>query len=505
MMLLKPVDWLLDRITMYRLVLYYLIALLAVAAGLGALGVIGYNPLAIVLSSLYLIVVCMVSNAVFAYAFETPANVESSIITALILALIITPLSSTHNVLFLTAAGGLAIASKYILAIHKKHIFNPAAVAVLLTSLGAGETASWWIGNVYLLPFVVVGGLLVARKIRRMQITLLFFAVATAVTVGLHLGGGTDALTAVRNLLIHSSLWFMGFVMLTEPLTTPPTTPGRRWYAALTGALFPPQMHLFGVYATPELALSIGNVFSYAISPKRKLLPRLLRREQLAPDIADIVTTREPAYAYQPGKYVELTFAHDHADSRGNRRYLTLASSPTEDTLRFGMKFPPGGSSFKRALLAADDRARLAVSAPAGEFVLPKDPGRKLAFIAGGIGITPYRSMVRYLLDTAQPRDITLLYAAATPESFVYTDVFAAAARRFGMHTVYAAGRAPAGWQGHHGRITAELIAAVIPDYPERLFYLSGPLGMVTAVKQALRELGVPARHIKTDYFPGYA
>lgn len=490
---------------MYRLVLYYLIILVLAAAGLGAFGYLGYNPAAILLSALYLVVICGVTNAVFARVFDTPANFESSYITALILALIITPLANTHNLQFLTAAGCLAVASKYVLAVNKRHIFNPAAIAVLLLSIGAGQTASWWVGNTPLLPFVVIGGLLIARKIRRLGMVFLFFGVSVLSTVIVRLIGGGDVLTAMENLVLHSSLFFLGFVMLTEPLTAPATAAGRGWYAALVGALFPPQVHLFGVYSTPELALSIGNVLAYTISPKVRLLPKLAEKLQLAPDIVDFVFVRKPSYTYVAGQYVEVTLAHPQADSRGNRRYLTLASSPTEDTLRLGVKFYSESSSFKLALLDAGEKSKLAISPPAGDFTLPKDTSQKLAFIAGGIGVTPYRSMVKYLLDTNDKRDIVLFYGESRPDEFVYTDVFSEASARLGIRTVYTVRQAPAGWAGRQGRITADLIAAEMPDYTERLFYVSGSYPMVVSVKEVLHTLGVPAAQIKTDYFPGYA
>jgi ferredoxin-NADP reductase/Na+-transporting NADH:ubiquinone oxidoreductase subunit NqrB len=503
--MIKVIDRLLDRITMYWVLLYFLIILIAAAAGLSAIGVLGYNPLAIILSAAYLAVVCGVTNAIFAYVFEVPAGLTSTYITALILALIITPVASLQNVAFLTAAGGLAIASKYILAIHKKHLFNPAAVAVLLLSIGAGQSASWWVGNAALTPIVVVGGLLMARKIRRMRMVLTFFAVAFVTTMLVSLLTGGNIMTSVRTLTLHSSLFFLGFVMLTEPLSTPGTQTRRTWYASLVGLLFPPQMHVLSLYSTPELALVVGNVLSYLVSPKVRLLPKLRQKLRLAPDIADFVFTPERQFSYQAGQYVEVTLGHKHSDARGNRRYLTLASSPTEDTLRFGVKFYPKGSSFKRALLAASDSPAVAISPPAGDFVLSKDPSQKLVFIAGGIGVTPYRSMIKYLLDSGQRRDVAMIYAEKRAEEFVYTDIFEQAQRQLGAKMMYAVQDPPAGWQGHTGYITPELITAEIPDYRDRLFYISGSLPMVTAVTKVLRGLGIPSRRIKTDYFSGYA
>src|SRR5258708_5072628 len=143
---MKLIDYWLDRITMYRLVLYYLLLLLAAAIGLSLLGVLHFNALAIAFSAGYITLICWITNKIFAHVFETPSNTDSVFITALILALIITPYHNSHDILFLTAASGLAMASKYILSIRKKHIFNPAAVAVALLAFSAGQTASWWIG-----------------------------------------------------------------------------------------------------------------------------------------------------------------------------------------------------------------------------------------------------------------------------------------------------------------------------------------------------------------------
>lgn len=501
---MQVIDRFIDGITMYRLLLYYLIGLLLVAMGLSLSGHLGYSAVAIALSALYVVAICLISNVIFAKVYNVPAATDSAYITALILALIITPLPSTQNMLFLTAAGGLAMASKYMLNRHGKHVFNPAAVAVLLTSLGPGQTASWWVGNTLLLPFVVIGGLLLVRKIRRGRMVAIFFLAALLSTVIVHLLTGSAVTSAVQAVLLHSPLFFLGFVMLTEPLTTPPTVSGRSWYAALVGALFPPQVHIFSLYSTPELALIVGNVFSYVISPKVRLVPRVLQKLQVAPDIVDFEFSKQANYTYRAGQYVEVTLGHQHVDSRGNRRYLTLASSPTEDTLRLGVKFYPDGSSFKQAMLGLDRHASLTISPPAGDFTLPDDASRKLAFIAGGIGITPYRSMIKYLIDNDDRRSTVLLYAEKSPAELVYTDVFTDAAR-LGLKTVYSVSHAPADWSGRRGHFTPEVIREEIPDYLERLFYISGPLQMVAAMKDGLRKLGVPEHQVKTDYFPGYA
>ena len=490
---MQYLDRLLDRATMYRLLIYYLLGLLATAMMLGALGYLPISPLAIALSAAYVVAISWAANKVFTAVYHVPANPESPIITGLILALIITPALTTQNLVFLTAAGGLAMASKYLLVIRKQHIFNPAAIAVVLTAIGAGDAASWWVGSAVMAPFVVAGGLVLLRKIKRFQMVATFLVAAVSSSILLNLVSGRAPVAGLSQLALESSLLFLAFVMLTEPMTSPTTAINQRWYGLLAGALFPPQLHLGSVYSTPELVLVISNLFAYVIEPRVKLAPKLLQKKRLAPNTVDLVFTPDRPLVYKPGQYLEWTLPHARPDERGSRRYFTLASSPTESTLRIGMKFSDPGSSFKRAMLAMSPTTPLGAAQLGGDFVMPSDASRKLAFIAGGIGVTPFRSMVKYLLDTGEKRSVALLYSERSPQDLSYSDVFEAAREQIGMSVSYV-----------YTRITAETISTQIPDYLERLFYLSGPQPMVVAVKRNLKQLGVSERNIKVDFFPGY-
>jgi Na+-transporting NADH:ubiquinone oxidoreductase subunit NqrB len=145
------IDNILNRITMYRLVLYYLIFLVVAAVALSLFGLLPFQPLDLLVSLSVLVFVCWVANSTFARVFNVPANTESLYITAFILALIITPRSPGQTLaagsVFPLWAGVWAMASKYILAIRRKHIFNPAAVAVALAALTLNQAASWWVGT----------------------------------------------------------------------------------------------------------------------------------------------------------------------------------------------------------------------------------------------------------------------------------------------------------------------------------------------------------------------
>jgi ferredoxin-NADP reductase len=510
--MISLIDNILNRVTMYRLVLYYLIFLAVAAVALSLFRLLPFQPFDLIVSASVLVLVCWIANTILARVCSAPANTESLYITAFILALIITPRSPSRFLSadsgFLLWAGVWAMASKYILAIRRKHIFNPAACAVALAAFTLNQAASWWVGTLAMMPFVLFGGLLIVRKLARADLVLSFLAAACAVILVPTLAKGVNVLSATRQLLVDSPLLFFAFVMLTEPSTTPPARARRIGYGAMVGFLFAPFVHFGRLYSTPELALLAGNVFSYLVSPKARYLLKLTAKAQLAPDVYDLRFTSDRRLRFRPGQYLEWTLGHPRPDSRGNRRYFTIASSADEPEVHIGVKFYPDASSFKEALLAMKPGSRIMASQLAGEFVLPTDKRTKLVFMAGGIGITPFRSMIRYLLDHKEKRQIIILYSNRTAPEIVYAEVLEEARRQLDVSTVYTltdANSVPTDWQGSIGRLDAEMIAKAVPDYRERTFYLSGPRSLVVGFETVLRNIGIPKSRIKSDFFPGYA
>lgn len=503
-------DNFLNQITMYRLVLYYLAFLLIVAIALGTVGWLPYHPISLAGSALILLAACWITNMIFAHVFEAQTNVESAYITALILALIITPPLFTNfsgSIPFLIWVSVWAMASKYMFAIGKKHIFNPAAFAVALTAASIDQSASWWIGTLSMMPFVIIGGLLVVKKILRSGLVFGFLTGAMVSILGFAMLRGSNLLAIAGKSLFESPLLFFAFIMITEPLTTPPTKKLQVLYGTLVGLLFAPAVHVGSLYFTPELALLAGNIFSYAVSPKRKHVLRLKEKINTATDTWDFIFHPDKKVAFRPGQYMEWTLGHARPDNRGNRRYFTVASSPTEKEVRLGIKFYPHSSSFKKSLMALDPGDTISASQLAGDFVLPTDKTKKLVFIAGGIGVTPFRSIVKYLLDANEKRQITVLYSNKTPADIAYKDVFDEAEKQLAIKTVYAitdGGTVPPSWRARLGFITPRMIAEEVPDYKERFFYISGPHAMVVAFKKTLRNMGIPRKRIKTDFFPGF-
>lgn len=492
---------------MYRLVLYYLVILVGMSALFCFFEILPYSPTNLAFSTILTLFVCWFVQYLFAKTFGAIANIESVYITAFILALIISPVSPTDfaGIGFIVFASAWAMASKYIFTIGKKHLFNPAAFGIAFAALALDQSATWWVGgNLPLLPFVLIGGLLIVRKIHRFDLVITF-SIAALLTIILT-GNGRDPITTIAQTLQYTPLFFLALVMLTEPLTMPPNRYLRMLYGAIVGFLFAPNIHFGSLYLSPELALLVGNIYVAIVSPKGRFMLTLLEKKEIASGTYEFIFTSDRPLTFNPGQYVEWTLGHTPNDDRGNRRYFTIASSPTEQTVRLGVRVYEPASTFKLALTSMDVGDTVSISSLAGDFVLPKDKNKKLVFIAGGIGITPFRSQVQYLIDTKDTRTITLLYSNKTASEIAYKDTFDRAAQSIGMKTIYALSAEQNPVPGTYaGRVDSTLIAREIPDYKERMFYLSGPHGMVTAFEKTLHEMGVSRFNIKTDYFPGFA
>ena len=234
---------------------------------------------------------------------------------------------------------------------------------------------------------------------------------------------------------------------------------------------------------------------------------KLKKVEEVGTGMYDFIF-KKPRLAFRPGQYLEWTLGHGNVDSRGNRRYFTIASSPTEPDLRLGVKFYEKPSSFKKKMLEMTLGEEIMAGQLAGDFVLPRDKKKKLVFIAGGIGITPFRSMVKYLSDHGEKRDVALFYSNRTTAEIAYRDIFDEASKTIGLKTIYAvtgAGETPPEKNGRKGHIDGALIRREVPDYRDRIFYISGTHAMVSAMETTLHNMGIPRRQIKTDFFPGFA
>lgn len=505
--MLNALDRLINNTVMYRLTLYCLIGISVGAIIFSFLGLIAYSEIALIGSLVVIVAVAYVVNAMLASIWKAPTNPESSLITALILFLIMPPAANVASLLDLVIVTLVAIASKYIIAYNFRHVFNPAALGAFIAPFVTGIAATWWVGSAALLPLVAIAGILIVRKIRRHELVIAFvLASIVGMTFRTFTGEGSEfILPALLELFVSWPLVFLGAVMLTEPITTPPTKGLQMLYGVIVGLLFTVPFSIGPVYGTPEVALLVGNLYAYAVSMKRRLILSVESVEQVSPDTYHFRFSSPSSIMYTPGQYLEWTLPHTGADKRGIRRYFTIASAPSEP-LSIGIKIREGASSFKKALKKLQPGDTITAGGLYGDFLLHPNSQQPLVWIAGGIGITPFRSMAKHLLAQDETRDVVLFYCCSLVSDFDYMDIFEEA-KRVGIRVVpVVTGKEniPDTWSGERGFLTEEVIKKHVPEYTKRHFYLSGPNAMVVSYKKLLHTMGVSSSSIHTDYFPGF-
>jgi len=386
------------------------------------------------------------------------------------------------------------MASKFIVAYHGKHLFNPAAFTVVLLGLVGVLHSNWWVGSSAMWPFVLVLGLVTLRKVRRVQVFAIFAAVSVVVTLLVGNSRGLSILQSLDLLLTASPLIFLGTIMLTEPATMPSKRTQQLMFAAIVGVLYAWQLDVQGFYVYPETALIIGNLYAFSVNARRRWQLQLVRKERISDQVYNYVFKPDAPVNFSPGQYMEWTLPLAKSDNRGNRRTFTIASSPAEGEVHLGVKFYSPASRFKQAMYSMKPGQTLFAGHVGGNFTLPNNSKQKLLFIAGGIGITPFRSMIQHLVDTNQTRDITLLYAVSNEVELAYRELLVRA-QNYGVTVIELVGK---------DALNGSVIINNVPDLADRKVYISGPFNMVTAAKKMLRQLGVARRAVKTDFFCGY-
>jgi ferredoxin-NADP reductase/Na+-translocating ferredoxin:NAD+ oxidoreductase RnfD subunit len=493
---------LIDNYTMYQVVGGALVFLI-LCSWIG--GLVGWLPYSFGEQwwSLLVVVAVMVGlHIAINWLTKIPAHLESTIITAGIIYFLVTPALSWWGLHYIALAGAIAMLSKYLFAWHKQHIANPAAVGVLALSLTSYYEVTWWIGSPELfIPLVIVGSVVV-QKVRKWLPVMVFVAVGFVVFL-------FEEWRFFGHLDNWSVFWlsypalFLAFFMLTEPFTMPPTKKMQTWYGVVVGVLAHTTLFSPFLKMTPELALVLGNILFFPATLRKKIYLELQSKTLIARDTYEFIFKKPSGMNFLPGQYLEWMLPHT-ADARGTRRYFTIASSPTESVIRLACKILPAhGSSFKAALLNLPPGHSLIASQRAGDFLLPDNPRQKIAWIAGGIGVTPFVSQWQYLRDSKVAADVALFYCVNTYEDAAYEADFKTDVPEVKLEYVAVVAKDTPRPGDESGFVTEAMINRRLPDWSERIWYLSGPPGMVHAYKNLLRTMGVPRKHIVTDFFPG--
>ena len=233
---------------------------------------------------------------------------------------------------------------------------------------------------------------------------------------------------------------------------------------------------------------------------------KLIHKEKIANDSWELMFEKPGDLAYEPGQYLEITVNQPKPDDRGNTRWFTMSSSPTEGDIMITTRLVEKHSTFKEALLTLLPGGEIEAKGPMGKFLLPQDPKTPIVWIAGGIGITPFRSQMKFLLDNGQKRNITLIYSNRTAGDICFADLWQQASEQMPNFKLVntLVDQIPSDWKGENGMVDEPMIKRAVGDVASKEFYISGPEPMVEAFKPKLTEMGVDDKNIHQDWFPNY-
>ena len=208
--------------------------------------------------------------------------------------------------------------------------------------------------------------------------------------------------------------------------------------------------------------------------------------------------------AYRPGAYfwVELP-ERGHADEKGLRRHISLVTSPTEEGV-VGLATRIRDTAFKRTLAELEVGDEVIVEEPKGTFLLPEETDEKYVFVAGGIGITVFRCMLRYVADERLPYEITLVYSNRDQESAAFLDELQALEAQIPGLKLVLTMTEDESWEGESRRIDAELLRDHLGELDGYRYLVAGPPEMTQAVVDELHGAGVPEASVLADKFSGY-
>lgn len=235
---------------------------------------------------------------------------------------------------------------------------------------------------------------------------------------------------------------------------------------------------------------------------------RLLERREVAEGTLAFLLERPASFEFVAGQYVTVTLPDPpYTDAKGASRTFSIASAPGErGALWVATRMT--GTAFKRSLAEVPPEAPLTLTGPAGAFTMPAEATSPLLFIAGGIGITPFRSMLLDAVGRRLPHRITLLYSNRNAEGAAFHRELAdlgrthASFRYVPTMTQAETGRRP--WEGERRPVGPELLREILAALPRPRIYVAGPPGLVGAAASAAREAGAAPDQVVTEEFDGY-
>lgn len=234
---------------------------------------------------------------------------------------------------------------------------------------------------------------------------------------------------------------------------------------------------------------------------------RLMARQEVAERTMAFHFERPPGFSFQAGQFIDLGLLDPpETDQEGDIRAFTLASAPSEEDLMVVTRLR--NTAFKRVLTGMPLQTMVNIEGPFGNFTLPESATRPLVFLAGGIGITPFRSMLVEAATSNLSHRLVLFYSNRRPEDAPFLDELQSLQQEIPGYTFVGTmtqlEQSENSWTGETGHLDYAMLIRHIQGIESPLYYIVGPPGMVKAYRTMLKDAGIRQVDIRTEEFAGY-
>lgn len=221
----------------------------------------------------------------------------------------------------------------------------------------------------------------------------------------------------------------------------------------------------------------------------------LLDKVKRVGNIKSFIFKSEKGFTWRAGQYLIAKIEHEKEDLRGKMRFITISSAPFEKNVTITTRiFGKKASSFKKALDNLNIGEHIEIKGPDGDLYID-DFNKNYVLVAGGIGITPFRSILKQLVFENKMPKIILLYANKD-NKILFKDELEQIAKKFSQFKII--------YFISPNKITRQILKKLNIDFKKNIFFISGPENMIYKIKILLNELGVKDENMKEDYFTGY-
>lgn len=234
---------------------------------------------------------------------------------------------------------------------------------------------------------------------------------------------------------------------------------------------------------------------------------KLKQRREIAEGTMQFFLEKPAGFDFKPGQAMEVKLPNPpETDDEGNSRAFSIASAPHEPDIMFATRMR--NTAMKRCLKTLPIGTEFEVDGPWGDLKLHSRAQRPAVFLAGGIGITPFRSMVLDAAKNKLPHKIWLFYSNRRPEDAAFLEDLARAEKENPnfklIATMTEMEKSKRPWSGGKGFVDKKMLSDAIADLSEPIFYIAGPGGMLNAMRKLLLESGVNEDDIRSEEFAGY-